>query len=402
MTSFAIRTVGAAVFVCALGSAGVARAGQDPARQDPVPPGTITLGPVWITPSLVLSDMGVDENVFNEATNPKHDFTFTISPKTDVQWRLRRLLFKFTTGSDYVYYHEYKSERGSNSSSSARVDVDLGRLAPYASISGLNSKRRINNEVDARARHRDLSYATGVAVKVASRTSVLVNGTRTTIEYQPGEEFRGVNLADSFNGYRRTADAGLAVALTPVTTLSGTVAREEHRFDLSPIRDSNSWRVLSTVSFIPTGVVTGSASVGYRRFEPLTATEPGYSGLVSKVSVGATIYERHQMTAVFDRDVQYSYEAENTNYLGTGGTLTWTWLLIGPIDVRGLAGRYLMDYGEGHPSDTSMNYGGGMGYRFTNRARVGVTVNWLRRNSNSAERTYRSRHIFAGLTWGTT
>ena len=80
----------------------------------------------------------------------------------------------------------------------------------------------------------------------------------------------------------------------------------------------------------------------------------------------------------------------------------WTWLLVGPIDVRGLAGRYLMDYGEGHPSDISMNYGGGMGYRFTNRARVGVTVNWLRRNSDSAERTYRTRYIFAGLTWGTT
>ena len=174
-----------------------------------------------------------------------------------------------------------------------------------------------DQQVDERARHRDLSYATGVAVKVASRTSVLVNGTRATIEYQPGEEFRGVNLAESFNGYRRTADAGLAVALTPVTTLTGTVAREEQRFDLSPIRDSNSWRVLSTVSFIPTGVVTGSASVGYRRFEPLTATEPGYSGLVSNVAVGATIYERHQMTAVFNRDV-HSYETENTNYLGTG------------------------------------------------------------------------------------
>ncbi len=232
---------------------------------------------------------------------------------------------------------------------------------------------------------------------------MVVNGQHSTIEYEPDAEFRGVKLEESFNGRRRGVDVGLAIALTPITTVTTSLMREEQRFDLSPNRDSNSWRVTSSAGFSPTGVLTGSASVGYRRFEPLSPTVPGYSGLVSNVAIAATIYARHQMAAGFSRDVQYSYEDANTYYLGTGGTLTWTWLLAGPIDVRGTAGRYLMDYAEGQSSDTTMQYGGGAGYRFSNRARLGVNIIWLRRRSEgSADREYRNKRIFAGLSWGTT
>lgn len=397
MTSQTLRTIGAAAVAWTIASTGVAGAGQDP-----LPPGTVTIGPLRITPTMTISDMGVDNNVFNEPVDPKSDFTFTISPRADVQFRMRRLLLKYTTATDYVYYRKYREERGTNTSSNARLEVDLGRLAPYAAVQGLNSKTRLNTEVDQRARHRDLGYSAGVAFKFASRTSVVVNGQQSTIEYEPDAEFRGVKLEQSFNGRRRGVDAGLAILLTPITSLSMSLTREQQRFALAPIRDSNSWRVAPTVTFATVGVLTGSASVGYRRFEPLSPEVPGYSGLVSSVGIGATIYERHQMALFFSRDVQYSYDLESTYYVGTGGSVTWTWLLGGPIDVRGTAGRVLMAYRKGQPSDTSTTYGGGVGYRFSNRARLGINVNWVRRDSGaSAGREYRNKRIFAGLSWGT-
>ena len=380
----------------------MAWAGQDP-DPDPVPPGTVTFRSLRISPSLMINDMGVDNNVFNEPVNPKSDFTFTIAPRFDVRWRIRRLLLKYTSATDYVYFRKYSSERGTNRSSTARVEVDLGRLAPYATIQGLNTKTRVNTEVDERARHHDRGYTAGVAFKFASRTSVQVNGQHTKVEYEPDEEFRGVNLEESFNGRRRGLDVGLSVALTPITSMTVSLAREEQRFELSPERDSNSWRIAPTVTFPTIGVLTGSASVGYRRFEPLSPAVPAYSGLVSSVGIGATIYSRHQMVLFFQRDVQYSYDLESTYYVSTGGTVTWTWLLGGPIDIRGTAGSTLMDYRQGQPSDTSMNYGGGVGYRFTNRARLGINIDWMRReSSSSAEREYRNKRIFAGLSWGST
>lgn len=381
-------------------------AGKASAAQDTVPPGTVTLGPLRLTPSLILKDMGVDDNVFNDPVDAKRDFTFTLSPRADLLFRMRRLRLAYTTATDYVYYQKFRGERGTNTSSSARLDVDLGNLKPYATVRGLSSKSRLNPEVDERARHRDLIYGAGVAVKVASRTSVLVNGTQGQIAYDPEAEFRGIDLRQSFNGRRRTIDAGIGIALTPLTTFTVSVAREQQRFDLSPDRDSNTWRVSPTFTFSPTGLLSGSASVGYRRFDTVSPTLPDYSGLVSAVVVGATIYGRHQVQVVFNRDVQYSYELSNAYYVGTGGIASWTLVVVGPIDVRGTAGRHLMDYrgiGKAPGSDTTTIYGGGVGYRFSNRARLGANVEWSRRDSNrSAERGYRNHRIFAGLTWGTT
>ena len=74
--------------------------------------------------------------------------------------------------------------------------------------------------------------------------------------------------------------------------------------------------------------------------------------------------------------------------------------------MRGVVGHYLMDYktaGVQTGDDHTTTYGGGIGYRFSNRARVGINGEWIRRDSTrSADRDYRNHRVFLGLTWGTT
>lgn len=373
---------------------------------DPPPPGTAVLGPVRLTPSLVIRDMGVDNNVFNEAEDPKSDFTFIIAPRVDVAFRARRLRLTLGTVTDFVYFKEYESERSTNGSADLRLEFDLGRLRPYVSARGVNTRSRLNAEVDTRARHHDVTYGGGVSFAVASRTRLLFNAATTGVEYEEGTEFRGEELKASFDGRRDTLDGGFSMDLTPITRFSVLVAREEQRFHLSPDRDSNTWRVTPGLTFSPTGLVTGSASVGYRHFHPLSPALPDYSGLVSAVSVGATIYGRHHVQGLANRDVQYSYDDATDYYLGTTFGLTWTILVAGPVDMRGTGTRNIMDYrnvSEPTGRDVMNTYGGGVGYRFGSRARVGFNVDWSRRDSDSSpERRYRNHRYFFGLTWGTT
>jgi hypothetical protein len=404
MTMRLFRGLLAAAVLCA-----PATAAAQTSTSDPVPPGTLTLGPLRITPSLLLRDMGIDNNVFNEPVDPKTDYTATITPRADLALRIRRLHLSFGTATDYVYYQKYESERGTNTTSQARIDLDVGALKPYFTIQGVNTRSRANAEVDARARHHDVAYGTGVSFKLASRTSVVVNAAQTRVAYDeedPNVEFNGFLLTESFNGRRRTIDTGLAFALTPITSFSVLVAREEQRFEASPGRDSDAWRVSPTLNFDPAGLVNGSATFGYRRFVSVSPSLSDYSGFVSLVNVGATIYTRHQMQARFVRDVQYSYDVSSAYYLNTGGTLTWTYLLAGPLDIRGTAGRTRMDYSVADETlgrEHLTTYGGGIGYRFGARARLGVNAEWVRRDSTqSAERAYRNHRIFAGLTWGAT
>ena len=64
------------------------------AQSDPTDPGAargrVQLGPLGLTPSVALTNLGIDTNVFNEVDDPKSDFTFTVSPQVDASLRLRR------------------------------------------------------------------------------------------------------------------------------------------------------------------------------------------------------------------------------------------------------------------------------------------------------------------------
>jgi hypothetical protein len=375
---------------------------QDEPEQ--LPPGTIVYGPLTLTPSLVIKDMGRDDNVFNEAVDPKSDFTFTLTPRASVGLRARRIRLTYVSTLDYVYYESYASERGANLTSEARVDVDLGRLRPYVSLTGTNTRNRLNPEVDARARHHDQIYSAGAAVRVLSRTNLLLSGRHGAIEYEPDETFRGVSLEQSFNAQVDGIEGGVGIELTPITTFSVLAQREQQRFDLSPSRDSNSWRVWPMLSFNPTGLLTGTAAIGYRHFDALDPRLSDYSGLVASVTIGATIYGRHQLQSTYLRDVQYSYDPSTPYYVANGGRVTWTTVVVGPVDLRGTVGRSLMHYrGEVDDAgtDTATIFGGGMGYRFSEHARLGLNTEWIERDSDrSADREYRNRRIFASLTWG--
>lgn len=375
-------------------------------ESDTPPPGTVVLGPLRVTPSLRLADIGVDNNVFNEPVDPKTDFTFTLTPRADVGFRMSRLRIGYTTQTDYVYYRKYASERGTNFTSAVRLDYDLGQLRPYVSAQGVSTRARLNSEVDARARHHDVVYAAGLAVQVASRTRLLANTSRATTAFDADETFRGVELRRSFDSRRQSVDGGVAIDLTPVTRFSLLVAREQQRFALVDDRDSNTWRISPTLSFSPDGLVRGSATVGYRRFHTLSPDLADYAGLVSSVSVAATLYGRHDVLGTVNRDVQYSYDENTDYYVGTTAGVTWTMLLAGPFDVRGTVSRTLMDYRDAAGiagNDTMRTVGGGFGVRFKGHARLGLNADWSRRASGrSAERNFRNHRIFAGLTWGTT
>ena len=64
--------------------------------QEPPPPEVsrlqLRLGPLWITPSIALTNIGYDSNVFNSPTtlDQKGDFTFTVSPAANFRAQMFR------------------------------------------------------------------------------------------------------------------------------------------------------------------------------------------------------------------------------------------------------------------------------------------------------------------------
>ena len=380
-------------------------AAQDPAR-DAVENSTMKVGPFGLTPVLAIHDVGRDNNVFNESTNPKSDVTATISPKLDLLVHPGPLLLTVTTTSDYVYYQTYSSERGSNLGSTVRADVTFGRLRPFASIGGANTKERVNREIDTRARHRDRSYGGGLRVQILEGLYVSAGARRSTTIYDADATFRGESLADALNHTMEAADGSVGVALSPLTTVSVAFSKERDRFDLSPDRDSDTLRVMPTVTFSPLAMLSGSASFGYRRFTVRDPRAPDYRGFVSAVTLATSIGERTRLEGGFGRDVQYSYEEDAVYYVETGVQGTWTWEIAGPFDLRLSGSRARLHYpapslSDAVDEDISFTYGAGLAWRARPLLKIGLNADWRQRDSErSGDRGYENRTIYASVTWG--
>jgi hypothetical protein len=188
-----------------------------------------------------------------------------------------------------------------------------------------------------------------------------------------------------------------------LTSLGFEVSREQDRFEFSPLRDSNSTEIAAGVAFDPFALIKGGARIGYRDFQPLFSSLPGYTGStaavdLSYIALGST---KLGMTAL--REVQYSYDINQPYYLLTGVTGSVGQQIFGPVDVVGRIGMQRMAYQDrvgaavavSDRTDHVRTYGGGIGYHLGRDIRIGFNIDHGNRTSGVAQRQY------SGLTYGT-
>jgi len=366
----------------------------------------IHAGPVGLRPSLSITNVGTDSNVFNAADHPQDDFTATIVPRIVARVRAGRLMFSYGGATDFVYFKEFKDEESVNFGSDVRLDANLGHLQPYVSAGWVSTKDRLNAELDVRAPRTQRTIMGGARIAVASRTTLVVNARRFDLDFDEGTEFNGADLAHNLNSRADSVEGGVQLALTPLTTLNMTASMQRDRFDSGPDRDADTFRITPSLQFDPSSLIRGTVLVGYRHFETLDPALADYSGVIAQVVAGYTLLERTKFDLDVTRDVQYSYEDLEPYYLSTGGRLTVTHQLVGPFEVQAFGGRQSLGYrsietaGEGR-TDRVETFGAGAGYRFHSHFRVGVTWEHNRRRSDLPDRRYERDRLFASLTYGT-
>jgi hypothetical protein len=192
--------------------------------------------------------------------------------------------------------------------------------------------------------------------------------------------------------------------LTPLTSLTLDVGRQQDRFDFSPLRDSDSTRVGFGVTFDPYALIRGSAQIGFRSFEPIVAGVPSYEGATANVNLSYVALGFTRLGVQATRDVQYSFEIDQPYYLQTGISGSIAQQIYGPLDVEGRIGRQRLAYRDradvppalANRVDTVRTFGGGIGYRLGDDLRMGFNLDHFRRTSDVFDRQY------DGLRFGTT
>src|ERR1700722_8025393 len=199
----------------------------DPTTTDPSATATVHFGQLALRPTLALTNLGVDTNVFYQPDqeSPKSDFTATVTPATDLWLRLGRSWLTGTVKEDLVYYRRYASERSVNGFYDAGLLVPLNRVIFNAGGSYLDTRERPSFEIDVRSQRYETRANGSIEVRTLPKTFFGVRVERATIDFAQSAEFLGTSLQYALN--RTTSTAALTVRhrLTPLTTLTLDVAR---------------------------------------------------------------------------------------------------------------------------------------------------------------------------------
>lgn len=380
-------------------------------ESNPADSASIHLGPLALTPRFGVRDVGIDTNVLNSSGNPVQDFTATFATGADAWFSVGRGRLSSKTDLGWVYYQQLASQRSFEFGEQARLDFLLARVVPYVNGGYDHTRQRPNLEIDARALRTTTTFGGGAVVRLSARWSVDLNAASRDYEFAQDEAIQDIRLAKELNRTEQQVGATLRVMMTPLTTLVLAVTDEHDRFAYSPVRDSNSVKVLPGFEFTPFALISGKVSVGYRQFNALNENVPDYSGLVALVDASYTMRESTRFAISFARDLEYSYEVTSPYYVSNGGTVTVTQALGPTWSLIGRAGRTTLEYqslvGLGTPiedlttrNDRVLTYGFGCGRLVRSDIHLTINADWTTRNSIALGHNYSGVKVGGSVTYG--
>jgi hypothetical protein len=384
---------------------------QETASPDAPDPANVRMriGPLLLNPTISLTNIGVDDNVFNQSDQlgPKRDFTLTVTPQADFWLRMGPTWVTSKITEDLVWYQQYQSERTANTTYVLGWRVPLSRLSLKTNAGFRHVRDRPGFEIDARSQRTEVAYDGLVEIRALSKTFLGVMAQRQSVTFDKSDLFLDRSLYLDLNRVTTGYGAGVRYQLTTLTALSVAETHVQDRFDFQPLRDSNSTVLSATVSLDPLALIKGSATIGYRDFAPSSRDLPSFKGTTAAVNLSYTLLGMTKFGLSVHRDVEYSYDIEQAYYLLTGITGSIAQQVFGPFDVvirggeQSLAYRNLVTIVDTpNRVDHVRSYGGGVGYHLGKDVRVGFNVDRDARTSVVPSRQYTGLRLGSSVTYG--
>jgi hypothetical protein len=378
--------------------------GPDPAQV------RVQIGPLSLNPTVSMPNLGIDTNVFNDPSTgtPRRDFTFTVSPRTDLWLRMGRTWLFGAVSGDLIWYQTYASERSVDRTFTIGWKAPLNRLLLTTSATRVTTKARPGFEIDERAQRTEPLFEGSVEVRGFARTFVGVRGSWNKVTFDPNAVFRGSSLQDQLGRTITTAAVTIRHELTPLTSITFSGGRSVQRFQTSTLRNTTSADYSVGLAFAPAALITGSATVGYTVFNPEAPDVSGYRGTTAEAGLTYTLLGSTRISGTVTRHVDFSYDVNQPYYLLTGATISIGQQIFGPLDVVARLGadslRYQSRAGVITPvpdrTDHIRSYGGGIGFHLSHDVRLGFNVDRARRTSVLPEQQYEGLRYGTSLTYG--
>jgi hypothetical protein len=346
--------------------------------------GIFDLGRVKLAPGMTIDELGWDSNVFQEATDPKDDWVFRGKPDIAAFSLLRWFKVSAYAGANLGYYKTYDSENSTGYEYRARLDLTVARLYPFVGVGHTKHRTRPNGEIDTRADEELDELSGGVAFELGGTSVLYGAASRFRTDYQDAFE-DGVSLDAALNRETRSYSAGVRSDVTPITSLTIDVGRDEDDFDESPLRNATTQFVSASLNIGPEAALAGAAEIAFRDMKPVDPTVEPFRGLTGSATLGYSFLEFGRIVGSFLRAQQYSFDAADAYYIETTVSLSYTHRLAGEIDAQILGNKSWFDYGftaaEPAHTDKLASWNVSMGYNLRNRTRISINYEQGERRS---------------------
>ena len=378
-----------------------------PSDVDPSDEARFRFGALRFTPWIAVSNVGTDNNVFNESENPKRDTTAAVGPASSLWLRMGRSRLSGRVSGQYLYFKQYENQRAWNTANDLRWEIPLARITPFVVGTLSNTKDRPGYEIDSRVRRQDRSVGGGTLVRLSGKTTVAAAARRTKLEYDGTVIFNGAVLAQQLDRTVDTQELQLRMRLTPLTTFVVRGEAQQDRFAFETRRNADSVTVMPGFQLRPQALIGGSAFVGVRRFNGSSGALPDFTGVVASVDTAYNV-RATQFQVRVTRDLMYSYEPRQPYFALTDAGLAVVQRITTSWDTVARASRQTMAYRNlagledlEKRVDRSWILGGGVGYHLGQVMRLGVDLNYYRRESQTLDfRNFEGFRVGASITYG--
>ncbi len=305
-----------------------------------------------VSPEIRLA-AGWDDNVLrlSNADRPAGDFITIVAPAVQAWLRLPGVRIRGRSEVDLVYLKELSHLSSIDTDNGAQVELLLNRVTPYVGGAWVNTRHRQNLEIDAPIRRVESAWYAGIDVRLSGKTSVGLMTRGSLSDYKGDTLYLNTDLAQYLGASVRADGVKVRYAATPFTSVGADVEQYRNRFATAPERDSDAVRVTSVIELQPLARVSGRAEIGVTRRTFVDGNAPEFQGTVARVDLGYTLLERTRFAVGVQRDLSYSYRADQRDYLQTGVQLSVTHRFADAWDVRGTLSRFNLKYGVGEPSE---------------------------------------------------
>jgi hypothetical protein len=369
----------------------------------------IHFGPIGLSPTLTVGNIGVDTNVFNTSSDPTRDFTVSFLPATGEWLPVGPLLLSGKTGAPLTYFQKSTTQRSVGFLQDGRAALNLVHVTPYVAASYASAYSQPTAEITARVQQVTTSVTAGARVTLGPSTTLDASYVSGSVRL-PDTVFFGTDLGQQLDRNTTAFNATFRIALTPLTTFAVKSTLERDRFVSAAVRNTNSLSVVPGFEFKPDGRISGRLYVGVKGVRPLSPIVPPLTGLVASAALSWLARETTRIDGKIDRDVDYSIDESTPLFLATAVNLSVTQILVGHVDAIGRIGRTLLDYQNilssvgavplAGRTDRTHTVGSGLGYRFRIDARVGFEADYVRRVSALDGFSYRGWQFGGTMTYG--